>query len=336
MSFLWPVMLVSLALIPIFVGLYLRLQRRRGHLAARFGGFGLAQTAGGQGLGLRRHLPPALFLLGLTGLLLSLARPQTAVSLPRLEGTIILAFDVSGSMAAEDLQPARMEAAKTVAREFTERQPDGIQIGVVSFSDSGFAVQTPTDDHDAILAAIARLRPERGTSLGRGLQSAMNVILAQEVEDNPRLYSNLTPLPTAEPTPVPPGTYSPAVIILLSDGENNIAPDPLAVAQAAADRGVRIYTVGIGSAAGAIIEVEGFTVHTQLNEALLQQIAQLTGGAYYRAENEAELRAIYEAINPQWVVRPETMEVTALFAGASLTILLLSGALSLLWLNRLP
>ncbi len=229
------------------------MQQRRRRVAAR-----LRQPWAGPGerwgaiRAARRHIPPALFLAGLAILLIALARPQTVVSLPRIEGTVILAFDVSGSMAADDLEPTRMEAAKVAAREFVERQPRSVQIGVVAFSDSGFAVQAPTNDQDAILAAIDRLTPQRGTSLGQGILASLNTIDADRGQA-PRLYSNLTPTAATTPTPVPQGTYTSAVIVLLTDGENNAAPDPLAAAQAAADRGVRIYTVGIGSAAGATL-----------------------------------------------------------------------------------
>jgi len=156
MSFLWPAMLLFLAALPLFVALYRRRLEQRRRLAARYGSLGRVQEATGRPPGWRRHLPPALFLVGLTLLIVALARPQTVVSLPRMEGTVILAFDVSGSMAADDMTPTRMEAAKAAARDFVERQPPSLQIGVVAFSDSGFAVQTPTNDQEAILAAIAR------------------------------------------------------------------------------------------------------------------------------------------------------------------------------------
>ena len=275
--------------------------------------------------------------------MIALARPQTVVSLPRVEGTVILAFDVSGSMAADDLKPTRMEAAKAAARDFVQRQPRSVLIGVVAFSDSGFSVQAPTNDQEAILATINRLTPERGTSLGNGILASLNTIAASseqgvsgETDGEPPHLSNLTPMPTPTPTPVPEGTYTPAVIVLLSDGENTVAPDPLAAAQAAADRGVRIYTVGIGSAAGATLHINGFIIHSQLDEAMLQQISLLTDGAYYSAENEQDLRTIYENLDPQLVMKPEKMEVTSIFAGAGLLVLLIGGAFSLLWFSRLP
>src|ERR671933_2421391 len=164
MSFIWPQMLVLLVLLPLFVGLYLRLQQRRRRLVASYGSLGLVQAAAGQRVGARRHIPPALFLAGLTMLIVALARPQTVVSLPRVEGTVILAFDVSGSMAADDLKPTRLEAAKTAARQFVQRQPPSVEIGVVTFSEGGFTTQAPTNEQDLVLAAINRLAVQRGTS----------------------------------------------------------------------------------------------------------------------------------------------------------------------------
>ena len=329
-------MLFFLLLIPLFVLLYLRLQQRRRRLIASYGSLGLVQGAIGRGLGGRRHIPPALFLAGLTVLLIALARPQAVVSLPRVEGTVILAFDVSGSMAAEDLEPTRMEAAKAAARKFVERQPATVQIGVVAFSDGGFAVQPPTNDQEEIFASINRLSPQRGTSLGRGIIASLDTIAADLEQSAQGAIPDPGLEPTPTPTPVPEGTNIPAVIVLLTDGENNTSPDPLEAALIAADRGVRIYTVGIGSAAGTILEVNGFTVHTQLDETLLQQISQLTDGDYFNAENEQDLRAIYENLTPQLVIKPEQMEITSILAGASILIFLIGGVFSLLWFTRLP
>lgn len=331
-------MLLFLIVIPLFLLLYLGLQRRRRRFLASYGSLGMVQGAMGRGLGLRRHIPPALFLAGLTILVIALARPQAVVSLPRVEGTVILAFDVSGSMAADDLQPTRMEAAKAAAVEFVKRQPSTVQIGVVAFSDGGFAVQPPTNDQEKILASINRLVPQRGTSVGRGILASLETIAAGkgEITQGEELNSTGDPSPAPTPTPVPEGSYTSAVIVLLTDGENNASPDPLAAALTAADRGVRIYTVGIGSAAGTILEVNGFTVHTQLDEAALQQIAQLTDGAYFNAQNEEDLRKIYDDLTPQLVIKPEKMEVTSILAGASILILLIGGTFSLLWFSRLP
>ena len=335
MSFIWPVMLLSLLLVPLFVLLYWRLQRRRRQAAVHYGTLGMVREAAGRALGRRRHIPPALFLVGLVILLIALARPEAVVSLPRLEGTVILAFDVSGSMAADDLVPTRMEAAKAAAVEFVRRQPTTVQIGVVAFSDSGFAVQSPTNDQEAILASINRLQPERGTALAHGIFASLNAIFVAP-EDSTRLYSNLTPTPTPTPMPVPAGSYSSAVIVLLTDGENTAPPEPFDAAQMAADYGVRIYPIGIGSAAGTTLEVEGFSVHTRLDEATLEQIAQITEGAYYNAENEEELPSIYENLDLQFVIKAEEMEVTSIFAGTGMVILLIGATFSLLWFSRIP
>jgi Ca-activated chloride channel family protein len=328
-------MLLLILLIPVCVGLYVLLRQRRQQLATNYGSFGLSQEAAGRRLGWRRHIPPTFFLTGLTLLTLALARPETVVNLPRVQGTVILAFDVSGSMAADDLQPTRMEAAKAAARDFVQHQPPSMLIGVVAFSDSGFAIQAPTDDKEAILTTINRLTPQLGTSLANGIFASLNTIAA-DTEPAPRLYTNLTPAPTPTPTPVPEGRYTPAVIVLLTDGENNQSPDPLTAAQAAADRGVRIHTVGIGSEAGTTLPIDGFLVHTQLNQTMLKQISELTDGTYYNAENEEDLHQIYSKLDPQLVIKPEKMEVTAIFAGASILVLLIGGAFSLLWFSRLP
>jgi Ca-activated chloride channel homolog len=330
-SFIWPPMLLLVLTIPIGAGLYFLRERRRRQRAAAYG-----VGAPPRSRGLRSRLPAALTLVGLTFLVVAMARPQSAVGVPKVEGTVILAFDVSGSMAATDLEPTRMEAAKAAARAFVERQPASILIGVVAFSDSGFSIQVPTTDPTLVVAAIDRLEPQRGTSLARGILSSLATIATADADPTAGFYTNRSPAPTPEPTPVPEGTHAPAVIVLLTDGENNQSPDPLAAAGTAKDRGVRIYTVGIGSAAGTTLEVEGFKVHSQLDESMLRQISQLTEGAYYAADDSTALSAIYEGIDTRLVVKPEEMEVTSLFAGAGVLVLLAGSLGSLLWLGRLP
>jgi Ca-activated chloride channel homolog len=335
MTFIWPIMLFSLVVVPLVAVAYFVLQRSRRRAVSNFASLGLSEAGRDRGNRVRRFLPFVLFLVGLAILLIGLARPQTQVSLPKVEGTVILAFDVSGSMAADDMKPTRMDAAKAAAADFVKRQPKSVEIGVVGFSDSGFAVQAPTTDRDQILAAIQRLAPQRGTSLAHGIMASINTI--DSANDNtPRLYTNLQPLPTASPTPMPAGVFSNAAIVLLTDGENNENPDPLATAQTAADRGIRIYTVGIGSPAGTTLKINGFTVHTQLNEDMLKQISEISQGVYYNASNEEELRQIYDNLKPELVIKNEKTEVTALLAGASLVVLLISGSFSLFWYNRVP
>jgi Ca-activated chloride channel family protein len=334
MTFILPSMLAGLLLIPIIVGLYIYLVRARRKQLARQGNFGIPSDAAGRQTGAPlRHLPWIMFLVGLAGLLVAMARPQAAVSLPRIEGTVILAFDVSGSMGANDIQPTRIDAAKEAAKAFVEHQPSTVQIGIVAFSDTGFSVQAPSYDQQSILAAINRLAPQRGTSVANGILVSLNAIQTAE-HPGTSLYSNLTPAPTVEPTPVPVGTHDSAVIVLLSDGENNERPDPVAAAQAAANRGVRIYTVGLGSPAGIDLHVNGLTVHTQLDEPMLKQIAQVSGGTYYNAQSAQQLINIYNNLDPALTVKPEETELTAVFAGASAVFLLIGGLYSLLQFGR--
>ncbi len=332
MSFLWPSMLLLLLLIPLFVGFYFLLQQRRKRLIVSYGNLGFVQAESGRGPGARRHIPPALFLLSLTALTFALARPQTVMNLPRVEGTVILVFDVSGSMAADDIKPTRMEAAKAAASEFVERQPPGVQVGIVAFSEGGLSVLTPTNDKETLTASIQRLSPQRGTSLANGILVALDTI----AKDNGQETDSDAPAPGVTPTPVPEGKYSSAVIVLLTDGENNMLPDPFAAAQTARDRGVRVHTIGVGSAAGVILEVNDYRVHTQLDEAALKQISQITDGTYFNAQSEEDLREIYENIEPQFVIKAEEMEVTSVFAGIGILILLIGGAFSLLWFSRVP
>ena len=337
MSFIWPVMLFSLILVTLFVAVYILMQRRRQQLSANYGNLGFAAGAKGRQPGTRRHIPVVFFLAGLTILAIALARPQAVVALPKQAGTVILAFDVSGSMAATDIKPTRMEAAKVAATDFVKKQPLFVQTGVVAFSDNGLSVQVPTNDPSAVLAAIARLAPQTGTSVGQGILASLNAIAVANSDGSPsELYSNLLLTPTPTPTPLPHGTYTQAVIILLSDGENNENPNPLAIAQQAADRGVRIYTVGIGSPTGTTVHINGFSLHTQLDEATLQQISQITGGTYYNAQSEQDLIKIYDYLDTQLISKPEQTELTALFAGAGIFFMLIGGLFSILWFSRLP
>jgi Ca-activated chloride channel family protein len=335
MTFIWPYFLLSLLLAPLAVWLYLRGQRRRRQVIAGYAALGFVQSPAGRTLGWRRHPPYALFLVGLILLCVALARPQATLSLPRLEGVVILAFDVSGSMAATDLEPSRMEAARAAAIDFIQRQPSTVRVGIVAFSESGFTVQPPTNDQAALLATVNRLRPERGTSLASGILAALNTIFATP-EPSGAIYSSLTPTPSPTPTPAAPGSYESAAIVLLTDGENTAPPEPLESAQIAADRGVRIYTIGIGSTAGTTIEIEGMTFFTRLDAETLQRIAEMTDGEYFNAQDEEELSAIYRELDVQLVTRPEKTEVTALFAGVALLLLIGGAALSMVWLGRAP
>ncbi len=329
MSFIWPWMLLTLLLVPLLVGLYIWLLKRRQQTVADLGLSGLLQNSSGRPIGKRRHVAPLLFLLALALLFFGLSRPELFLNLPRVRGTVILAFDVSNSMAADDLEPTRMEAAKAAARSFVENQPLSVEIGVVAFSNGGLVVQTPTADQADILTTIERLSPQGATSLGQGIFSSLNAIAGEAIALDEEAIAEGEQLFDI-------GDYSSAVIVLLTDGENTDSLDPLEIAQLAAEAGVRIYPVGIGSSDGTILEIEGFNVLTRLNEPTLQDIANLTNGFYFQAKDEESLQEIYENIDLQLTVAGEKMEITAILAGAGLLFLLAGGALSLLWFGRVP
>jgi Ca-activated chloride channel family protein len=338
MSFIWPAMLLLLLIIPFGVWAYRAREQRRAERVARFGLAPAASASAAPGARRgpwARHIPAVLTALGLTILVISLARPQAVIGVPRLEGTVVLVFDVSGSMAADDVEPTRMEAAKAAAIEFVQAQPLTVQIGVVAFSDSGFATQVPTSDRAAIEAAIQRLGPERGTSLGYGILEALAVIRAATDPSTTDYYTNRSD-PAPAPTPVPDGVFEPAIIVLLTDGENTAEPAPLEAAQAARERGIRVDTVGIGSPDGTVLEVEGFAVHTQLDESMLRAISERTSGTYHAAAEADDLTAIYDEVGSRLVIRTDPFELTPLFAALGFVLLLIGGLVSLRWLGRMP
>ena len=343
MSFIWPDLLWSLVLIPFLAIMYLRAQQYRRDAAVRFGSLGLIQQASGKTANSRRHVPAILFLAGLTVLFFALARPQMVISLPKVEGIVVLAFDVSGSMAAEDFEPTRLDAAKAVAIDFVNRQPSTVTIGVVEFSDSGFSTLTPSPDRDLVIKAIERLKIQQGTSLGNGIVVSLNTIATitgqEPIANIEELNFPVQPefgIPTDPELQAPVDIDNSAVIIMLTDGENNTNPDPMLAARIAAERGVRIHTIAVGSPAGTILTVNGFSVFTQTNEPLLKSIAERTGGLYYNAKNTEDLRNVYESIEPRFSMKEEETEITSVLAGISIVILLIGGMLSLFWFNRIP
>ncbi len=326
MSFIWPWVLVSLLALPACVFLYVRMQGRRTRDAASLGTLGAVREGTPTVAGRRRYIPPAIFLVGIAVLALASARPQVELPLPRKEGTVVLVLDVSSSMAADDVEPSRMDAAKLAANAIVDRRPATAAIGVVAFGEGGLVVQTPTDDDEALVATIDRLVPQSGTSLGRGILTALNLVAPE-------------PAPgSTEPADEtgPRGAFASAIIVLLTDGENTDPPDPIEVAQTAIERGVRVHTVGLGTAEGATIEVDGFNLSTQLNEPVLQEIALLTEGVYFAIEDVGDVPSVYEELETEFVVESREVEVTSVFGGVGALLLLAGGALSLVWFGRAP
>ena len=326
MSFIWPWVLVSLLALPVCVFVYVRMQRRRERDAASLGTLGTVREGASPVAGRRRHIPPVIFLVGIAVLALASARPQLELPLPRQEGTVALVLDVSSSMAADDVEPSRMDAAKLVARAVVDRRPATARIGVVAFGEGGLVVQTPTDDNEALAATIDRLAPQSGTSLGGGMLTALNLVAPE---------SALGSMEPADGTG-PRGAFAPAVIVLLTDGENTDPPDPIEVAQMAIDRGVRVHTVGLGTEEGATIEVDGFNLSTQLNESVLQEISLLTEGVYFAIEDNDDVPSVYEELDTEFVVESREVEVTSALGGIGALLLLAGGALSLSWFGRMP
>jgi len=331
-TFEWPWALALLIVIPVLAAIYVAMQRRRQRYALRYASVSLVRQAVGAGPGIKRHIPAALYLLALTAMVIALARPQATIPTPSSTGTVMLSIDVSGSMFAQDVEPNRMEATKEAAREFVEKQPRGVKIGVVSFSDFGALVAPPSETRTQALEAISRLRPQRGTNIGAGLAVALDAIYEDQADGEPIVSSE----PTPTPVPDEPIDAPPASIVLVSDGQSNTGADPLELAQEAARAGIKIYTVGIGTPEGTVLQIQGRNVFTRLDEETLKGMAEVTGGRYFNAQDESDLREIYDDLSRQRVIENKETEVTFAFAGAALALSMVAGGLGLVWFNRLP
>lgn len=346
MTFLWPQMLWLLLLVPVLVGGYVWLLRRRKKAVLRYASLSIVKEALGAGHRWRRHVPPLLFLLALTGMLLAMARPAAVVTLPSQKQTIILAMDVSGSMRASDVKPSRLEAAQTAAKAFIGEVPRSTRVGVVSFAATASVVQAPTENREDLVAAIDRFQLQRATAIGSGIIVSLATIFPDAgIDISTMIYgsswSRNTPIAPPAKTdkeefkPVPPGSYTSAAIILLTDGQTTMGPNPLEAAKMAADRGVRVYTVGIGTPGGEIIHFEGWSMRVLLDEETLKKIADITRAEYFYAATADDLKKVYEALNTRLVLEKKDTEITALFAAAAALIMLVAASLSLLWFNRI-
>ena len=346
MSFLWPGLLWLLVLVPLLVAGYLVLLRRRKKFALRYANLSMVKEAMGAGTAFRRHVPPLLFLLALAALIVAIARPAATVMLPTQKQTIILALDASGSMRAKDVEPSRIVAAQTAAKQFVADTPPRTRIGVVTFAATATLVQPPTEDREAVLAAIDRIQLQRATATGSGLIVSLATIFPEAGFDvSSAVFGRETSRGAAhgeakkgdrkDARPVPPGSYNSAVIILLSDGQRTTGPDPIEIAKLAADRGVRVYTVGFGTTAGEVIGFEGWSFRVRLDEETLKTVALMTHGEYFYAGSAADLKKVYQTLGSRLSLEKRDTEITALFAAVAASLALLSGLLSLLWFNRI-
>lgn len=342
---LWPRMLWLPALLPILAWLYVRLAARRKHTLAQLPGLWGASLPASAGASLRRAVPPILLLLALFTLLGAVSRPQAIVTLPTIHKDVVLALDTSGSMRASDIKPDRLAAAKNAARNFIERRPPRTRVGIVTVAGNATLVQSLTDNRDDLLQALERVQPQRGTALGSGLYVSLATLLPdaginieQLVYGRPDFrtrWPNAPERDVKERKPVPPGSNRSAAIVLLSDGESNTGPDPLKAAELAAEHGVRVYTVGIGSTEGFALAYGGWSMRVNLDEDTLRKIAETTLGEYFAAGSAQDLNRIYEYLSARMLIgRASTVEVTAFFVAIGALLLALSALCSMLWFNR--
>jgi Ca-activated chloride channel family protein len=339
MTFLWPEGLVGLALLPMMVAIYVLILRQRKKTALAYSNFALVKAALGKGAGFRRHVPPLLLLAAFIVMLLALARPAAVVTLPTQHETVILAIDVSGSMRADDVKPTRLAAAQAAARAFLNETPGSTRIGIVAFAGSAALVQPPSKNREEVLNAIEQLQLQNATAVGSGILVSLKALFPEqdfEVKSQPlRAGMGAAAAGGSEPKPVPPGSYKSGVVILLTDGQTTTGPDPVDAARLAAERGVRVFTVGVGTPDGQILTGEGWSIRVRLDEDALKVIADMTRAEYFFAGNAPDLKRIYQGLNSKLVMERKQTEITALFTGIAASLTLLAAALSLLWFNRI-
>ena len=344
MTLLWPDWLWTLLLLPALVLLYLRLLARRKKNSVRLASVAIVRQAMGPGPGWRRHVPPLLLLAALAMLLFATARPVVKLKLPARDQTIILAMDVSGSMRATDVKPNRMVAAQEAAKAFTASLPRNVRIGVVSFAGTAAVVQAPTHSREDVVAAIDRFQMQRATAIGSGLILSLATLFPDHGIDLSQITgARAMPKSPEEKAkeqarkpfePVEPGSYTSAAVILLTDGQRTTGPDPMEAAKMAAERGVKVYTVGIGTKAGETIGFEGWSMRVKLDEETLKAISTATRANYFYAGTAEDLKQVYQGLSSRLVVETKETEVSALFAAAGALLVVLAAGLSVWWFGR--
>jgi Ca-activated chloride channel homolog len=320
MSFASPFVLWGLLLIPVGLLAYWLVQRRRIKYAARFTNLDLLANVVDASPGRRRHVPAVLALAALTALIVAMARPQAVVAVPRDDATVVLTMDGSASMNATDVAPTRLEAAKSAASSFLEELPERFRVGLVSFSNATRVLEEPTDDREAVRTSLDSIQGEVGTAIGDGIRDS--IALAPRDGNGQRSDKKLF------------------AVLLLSDGKNTAGVDPLDVLDEAKEAGVPIYTIALGTDAGTVEIPNEFgeleTVSVPPDPETLRRIASETGGRFFEAPTEADLKAVYEQIGSQVSYEDEERELTAAFAGAGAVFLLIGASLSALWFGRIP
>ena len=348
MNFLWPAFLWLLLVAPLLVLLYVWLLKRKKKTALRYASLSIVREAMGTSQSIKRHVPPLLFLMALCTLIVAAARPMAVISLPSQQETIILAMDVSGSMRATDVQPNRLVAAQNAAKAFIAELPRNVRVGIVAFAGTAQVVQPATLSREDLVVAIDKFQLQRATAIG----SAIVVSLAElfpnaGIDVGALTYGRERPRGLAldkagqdkeakpEFTPVAPGSYTSAAIILLTDGQRTTGVDTLEAAKMAADRGVRVYTVGVGTVDGETIGFEGWSMRVRLDEETLKAVATRTQAEYFYAGTAENLKKVYETLSSRLTVVKKETEISSLLALAGAVLALLSAGLSLAWFNRI-
>lgn len=358
MRFIWPDFLWGLLALPLLVALYIWILRRRRRNAVRYASLSLVRQAVGPGQRWRRHIPPALLLGGVAAALIAAARPAANVVLPADYMTIVLAIDVSRSMLANDVEPNRIHAAQTAAREFIRELPDGIRVGIVTFAGSAQVVQAVTDRKEDLIAAIDRFQLQRATATGSGLLVALATLIPEAgIDLESLLYGQgfgrdggrsrggiesrapvTSPPPKSAAKPpaaaAAPGSYTGGAIVLLSDGRRTNGPDPVMAARKAAELGVRVYTVGFGTANGSIPGYEGWSFYVRLDEDALKAVARVTEAEYFYAGSALDLRKVYQHLSSRFSLERRDTEISSLFAAGAAFLCLLAFGLSAVWYRR--
>jgi Ca-activated chloride channel homolog len=341
LRFAWPHFLWLLLLIPILVMAYRHALKRRSRTVPLYSSLSLLREALDNRRRWRRHLPPLLMVLALVPLIVAMARPSSSLTLPSDNIVLVLAMDVSLSMRATDMKPNRISAAKEAAKAFIKDLPKSIKVGIVAFAGTATVVQTPTDNHDDLIAAIDAFQLQRGTATGSALLSALHLLLPDSGVDLEANIFRDKPAdarvpPTVSAAPVPVGSYNNGAIILLSDGRRTTGADPAKAAQQAADRGVKVYTIGFGTKDGTAQAPgmdDNWSFYLKLDETALKQMASITKGDYSHAGSSADLRKIYESFNAKFSLERRETEISFAFVATALLLALVAGYLSLRWMR---
>jgi Ca-activated chloride channel family protein len=344
MFFLWPDYLWLLLALPLLPAAYVWLLRRRNKAAVRYSSLAIVRAAA-DGRAWRRHLPPALFLLACSGLLFAAARPVARVPLPWARSSIMLAMDVSLSMRVSDVKPNRLTAAQDAAKSFLRELPKNIDVGLVTFAGSSQVAQRATLDRASLVASIDAFQMQVGTAVGDAIVLCLAELFPEQGIDlgeitfgtrsRGRSLDEKEKPPPKQITPVPPGSYDSAAIILLSDGRRTTGIDTLEAAKMAADRGVRIYAIGLGTVEGDAATPEGMSIYMKLDEPTLREVARMTGGEYHHAGTAETLRVVYEKLGSRVQVQTRETELAGALSLLSALVALTAATLSLIWFGRI-